>query len=76
MWPLWASPAREKTTLLNILAAPDRPTSGQVLLGRSLSGIRESELAAFRRCNLGLCVSGFVCTDTFSCRTILFCRWC
>ena len=58
-----------KTTLLNILAALDRPTSGQVLLnGRSLSGIRESELAAFRRCNLGFVFQDFNLLDTFSLR--------
>ena len=43
-----------KTTLLNILAALDKPTEGKVYLkGRELSGIREKELAAFRRQNLG-----------------------
>ena len=58
-----------KTTLLNILAALDRPTSGQVLLnGRSLSGIRESELAAFRRCNLVFVFQEFNLLDTFSLR--------
>lgn len=35
----------EKTTLLNILAALDRPTGGQVLLGgKNLSGVKEKEL--------------------------------
>lgn len=43
-----------KTTLLNILAALDKATGGQVLLnGKSLSSIREKELAMFRRQNLG-----------------------
>ena len=43
-----------KTTLLNILAALDRPTSGQIFLnGKDLGGIREKELAAFRREHLG-----------------------
>ena len=43
-----------KTTLLNILAALDRPTGGQVLLsGKSLWNVKEKELAAFRRNNLG-----------------------
>ena len=43
-----------KTTLLNILAALDRPTAGEVLLeGRPLSAIRERDLAAFRRSHLG-----------------------
>ena len=43
-----------KTTLLNILAALDRPTGGKVYLkGRDLSGVKEREMAAFRRQNLG-----------------------
>ena len=58
-----------KTTLLNILAALDQPTSGQVLLdGRALSGIREKELAAFRRKNLGFVFQEFNLLDTFSIR--------
>lgn len=56
-----------KTTLLNILAALDRPTAGQVLLdGRPLSGIREQELAVFRRKNLGFVFQEFNLLDTFS----------
>lgn len=43
-----------KTTLLNILAALDRATSGEVLLdGKKLSEIKERQLSAFRRDNLG-----------------------
>lgn len=58
-----------KTTLLNILAALDQPTRGQVLLdGRELSGIREKELAAFRRENLGFVFQEFNLLDTFSIR--------
>lgn len=56
-----------KTTLLNILAALDRPTSGQVLLnGKDLGKIRETELAAFRRGNLGFVFQEFNLLDTFS----------
>lgn len=56
-----------KTTLLNILAALDKPTSGQVLLGgRDLSQVRERELAAFRRDNLGFVFQDFNLLDTFS----------
>lgn len=58
-----------KTTLLNILAALDRPDSGDVLLeGKSLSGIAEKELAAFRRDNLGFVFQDFNLLDTFSVR--------
>ena len=56
-----------KTTLLNILAALDRPTGGSVLLdGRDLAGIRESEVAAFRRDNLGFVFQDFNLLDTFT----------
>ena len=58
-----------KTTLLNILAALDRPGSGDVLLeGKSLSGIAEKELAAFRRDNLGFVSQDFNLLDTFRVR--------
>ena len=56
-----------KTTLLNILAALDKPTEGKVYLkGRELSGIREKELAAFRRQNLGFVFQDFNLLDTFN----------
>lgn len=56
-----------KTTLLNILAALDRPTSGTVLLdGKDISAIRESQLAAFRRDQLGFVFQDFNLLDTFS----------
>lgn len=56
-----------KTTLLNILAALDRPTSGEVILGeKSLSSIREKEISAFRRENLGFVFQDFNLLDTFS----------
>lgn len=56
-----------KTTLLNILAALDKPTNGTVLLGgRDLVSLREKELAAFRRDNLGFVFQDFNLLDTFS----------
>ena len=56
-----------KTTLLNILAALDKPTGGKVLLdGRDLAGIKDSEIAAFRRDNLGFVFQEFNLLDTFS----------
>ena len=62
-----------KTTLLNILAALDKPTSGQVLLaGKSLSGIKEKELAAFRRSNLGFVFQDFNLLDTFTLQDNIF----
>lgn len=56
-----------KTTLLNILAALDKPTSGTVLLnGKNIVAIRERELAAFRRDNLGFIFQDFNLLDHFS----------
>ncbi len=56
-----------KTTLLNILAALDKPTTGSVLLaGRELTKLKEKELAAFRRDNLGFVFQDFNLLDTFS----------
>ena len=58
-----------KTTLLNILAALDRPTAGSVkLAGRDLASLREKDLAAFRRDNLGFVFQDFNLLDTFSLR--------
>ena len=56
-----------KTTLLNILAALDQPTAGSVLLaGKKFSGIKESEVAAFRRDHLGFVLQEFNLLDTFT----------
>lgn len=58
-----------KTTLLNILAALDKPTSGDVLLnGKSILTVKDSELAAFRRDNLGFVFQDFNLLDNFSVR--------
>lgn len=62
-----------KTTLLNILAALDRPSAGEVLLnGKALSKIRERDLAAFRRSQLGFVFQDFNLLDTFSLRDNIF----
>lgn len=56
-----------KTTLLNILAALDKPTSGKILLnGDDIVTIKESEMAFFRRENLGYVFQDFYLLDTFS----------
>lgn len=56
-----------KTTLLNILAALDRPTEGSVVLdGQNLGKVKESQVAAFRRENLGFVFQDFNLLDTFS----------
>mgnify|MGYP003274562672 CR=1 FL=1 len=62
-----------KTTLLNILAALDKPTSGKVLLdGTELGTIKERDMAAFRRDNLGFVFQDFNLLDTFSVRDNIF----
>lgn len=62
-----------KTTLLNILAALDKPTSGEVLLGgKSIVKIKEKEMSAFRRNNLGFVFQDFNLLDTFSNRDNIF----
>lgn len=62
-----------KTTLLNILAALDKPTSGKVCLkGRDLGDIKDKEMAAFRRQNLGFVFQDFNLLDTFSLRDNIY----
>lgn len=62
-----------KTTLLNILAALDKPTAGSVKLdGKELSEIKESEIAEFRRDNLGFVFQEFNLLDTFSLEDNIF----
>ena len=62
-----------KTTLLNILASLDRVTSGEVLLdGRDMGSIKESELASFRRNNLGFVFQDFNLLDTFTLKDNIF----
>ena len=62
-----------KTTLLNILAALDKPTEGKVYLkGNDLSKIKEKEMAAFRRQNLGFVFQDFNLLDTFSIQDNIF----
>jgi len=62
-----------KTTLLNILAALDKPTSGEVSLdGKSLTDIKEADIAAFRRDNLGFVFQDFNLLDTFSVKDNIF----
>lgn len=62
-----------KTTLLNILAALDKPTGGTVMLdGKDLSKIKESNIAEFRRDNLGFVFQEFNLLDTFSIEDNIF----
>ena len=62
-----------KTTLLNIIASLDRPTSGDVLLnGISTISIKEKDISAFRRNNLGFVFQDFNLLDTFSIKDNIF----
>ncbi|MBS5951396.1 MAG: ABC transporter ATP-binding protein [Clostridium sp.] len=62
-----------KTTLLNVLAALDKPTNGEVVLdGKSINNIKEKEISAFRRDNLGFVFQDFNLLDTFSIKDNIF----
>jgi len=62
-----------KTTLLNIMASLDKPTDGQVILaGKDMARIRQRELCAFRRDNLGFVFQDFNLLDTLSLRDNIF----
>lgn len=62
-----------KSTLLNILAQLDCTTSGKVILkGRDLSTIKEKEMSAFRRQNLGFVFQDFHLLDTFTLKDNIF----
>ncbi len=62
-----------KTTLLNILASLDKPTNGEVILGgRKISEIKDKQLSAFRRDNLGFVFQDFNLLDTFSLKDNIF----
>ncbi len=62
-----------KTTLLNILASLDKPTRGKVTLdGKDISELRDSELALFRRKNLGFVFQEFNLLDTFTLRDNIY----
>lgn len=56
-----------KTTLLNILASLDKATSGNVFLDKiNISNIKEKDISAFRRDNMGFVFQDFNLLDTFS----------
>lgn len=56
-----------KTTLLNILATIDRPTEGSILIGQTdISRMKERELSAFRREQLGFIFQDYNLLDTLT----------
>lgn len=62
-----------KTTLLNILASLDKPTSGEIMLNdKNIVTIKEKEISAFRRDNLGFVFQDFNLLDTFSVKDNIF----
>lgn len=62
-----------KTTLLNILAALDKATEGRVILdGQELSKVKDSQVASFRRDNLGFVFQEFNLLDTFTLEDNIF----
>ncbi|HHV11572.1 MAG TPA: ABC transporter ATP-binding protein [Clostridiales bacterium] len=62
-----------KTTLLNIMASLDKPTGGQVILaGKNMAEIKQKEICAFRRDNLGFVFQDFNLLDTLSLQDNIF----
>ncbi len=62
-----------KTTLLNIMASLDKPTGGQVTLaGKNMAEIKQKEICAFRRDNLGFVFQDFNLLDTLSLQDNIF----
>ena len=64
-----------KTTLLNIIAALDKSTEGTVTLdGMKLNSVKDSEIARFRRENLGFVFQDFNLLDTFTLEDNIYLR--
>lgn len=62
-----------KTTLLNIMASLDKPTGGKVVLsGKDMAEIKQKNLSAFRRDNLGFVFQDFNLLDTLSLQDNIF----
>lgn len=62
-----------KTTLLNIMASLDKPTGGAVILaGKNMADIKQKEICAFRRDNLGFVFQDFNLLDTLSLRDNIY----
>ena len=62
-----------KTTLLNLIATLDKPTSGNILLnGKNISNLKDSEIASFRRNELGFVFQDFNLLDQFTNKDNIF----
>lgn len=56
-----------KTTMLNLIAGLDRPTSGSIRFeGREISGLNDAELTRLRRQHIGLVFQTFALLPTYS----------
>ena len=62
-----------KTTVLNILGGMDTASTGRVLVdGKDIAKVKDSELAEFRRNNLGFVFQDFNLLDTFTVEDNIF----
>lgn len=62
-----------KTTLLNIMASLDKPSAGSVYLEeRDITAIRQKDICAFRRDNMGFVFQDFNLLDTLSLQDNIF----
>lgn len=62
-----------KTTLLNLVATLDQPTSGNIILeGQNLFQLKEKDIAAFRRNELGFVFQTFNLLDQFTNRDNIY----
>lgn len=62
-----------KTTLLNLVATLDQPTSGSIILeGQNLAHLKEKDIAAFRRNELGFVFQTFNLLDQFTNRDNIY----
>ncbi|PKG23451.1 ABC transporter ATP-binding protein [Niallia nealsonii] len=56
-----------KTTLLNVLSSIDKATSGSILIeGNEITNMKEKQLAAFRKTNLGFIFQEYNLLDTLT----------
>lgn len=62
-----------KTTLLNMISTLDKPTQGTVsIAGKEINQLKDSEIAAFRRDELGFVFQDFSLLDSFSNRDNIY----